>query len=114
MTAAAAPLMLPTPGNWALSALCTQQDPDAWFPQSQGKWATAEARRTCRTCPVLQECRKYTLAVEAHLPDYDIHGVWAGLTALERKALYRDAGWEYKDGVRRPSRGRAGQPPMVA
>lgn len=42
----------------------------------------AEAKAVCRDCPVLQQCRDYSLA-----PQADEWGVWAAMTRQERRDI---------------------------
>ena len=43
----------------------------------------ARARKLCAGCPVRDECFEYAMS------DLNLQGVWAGLTAMERREL----GW---------------------
>jgi WhiB family redox-sensing transcriptional regulator len=72
---------VPWPGRWAARAPCAQADPDAWFPdQGQGGLARA-AVKVCAGCPVVTECLAHALAVR------ELHGIWGGLTARQRRAV---------------------------
>ena len=64
---------------WMDRAVCAQTDPDLFFPEKNGN--AAPARRICGTCPVAGECLEYALA------NRETHGVWGGLTPLERRKL---------------------------
>lgn len=77
-------LQPPTPEPWMDSALCTQADPDMFFPEGQGASA-AEAKRLCALCPVRSECLTYAFD---HRERY---GVWGGLTDKQRRRLRRGA-----------------------
>lgn len=63
------------------SALCAQTDPEAFFPE-KGQSAR-EAKRICARCEVRTSCLEYALA------NRERHGVWGGLTALQRARLLR-------------------------
>ena len=41
---------------------------------------TSELRRTCSSCPILEECLEYAM-------EHEFHGFWGGLTATERRNL---------------------------
>ncbi|SDP63373.1 WhiB family transcriptional regulator, redox-sensing transcriptional regulator [Pedococcus dokdonensis] len=83
------PQRLPQPTldeyEWQDRASC-RSVPVAVFFQSEnargGVRAAGEeaAKRVCRVCPVIAQCRVHAIAAE----DY---GVWGGLTALERAAI---------------------------
>jgi len=72
-------LSLHLPPEWTRDALCAQVDPELWFPDKGG--STRPAKRICRDCPVLAECRDYALARG------DLDGVWGGLSERERRRL---------------------------
>lgn len=62
--------------------------PKIFFPEDIVNWkekneATAEARLICKGCEVFDKC--FTYAVVAQEP----YGIWAGMTADERRALRR-------------------------
>ena len=68
-------------------ALCTQTDPDLWFPR-EGSNGTA-AKRICRACPVRAACLEEALA-SPHTPTsgiragYGVHQL-AAMRARRRK-----------------------------
>lgn len=71
------PSPAPTTGSDALSwserwdgALCPQiGDPDLWFTETPK--ARAEAKRICRECPLIADCRIVS--------DGEKHGIWAAI-----------------------------------
>ena len=67
--------------DWQLRALCTQVDPELFFPPGGG--ASREARKVCRGCPVLAECLSEALASD------DRFGIRAGLSGRQRRVLVR-------------------------
>ena len=77
MTAALTPPA--TPG-----ALCTQADPEAWFPEKGGN--NRRAKAICAGCPVLAECREYALTHPERLD-----GIWGGLSERDRRIIRRRA-----------------------
>jgi WhiB family redox-sensing transcriptional regulator len=70
---------------WQDRALCSQTDPEAFFPELGG--SSREAKRVCRSCEVRAECLDYVLAHD----DIGRFGVWGGLSERERRRLRREA-----------------------
>ena len=68
--------------SWMDSALCTQMLPDLFF-SDQGE-DTRPAKRACRMCPVIAECRAYVMDLESGWVSWQRHGIWAGMTGDER------------------------------
>jgi hypothetical protein len=66
-----------TPEPWTIDALCTQFDPEMFFPETGA--SGREAKRVCAACPVIAECLQYGLR--------ETSGVYGGLSARERKIL---------------------------
>lgn len=66
--------------DWS-QALCAQVDPDLWFPEKghSGK----PAQRICMRCPIRVPC--------AELGAGEVHGVWGGRAARERRDERKDA-----------------------
>jgi WhiB family redox-sensing transcriptional regulator len=77
--------------QWQLKAACRGPKANVFFPPSLGEQREeraireAEAKAICATCVVRQRCLAY--ALELH----EVHGIWGGLTELERKALLEEA-----------------------
>jgi WhiB family transcriptional regulator, redox-sensing transcriptional regulator len=69
--------------DWKDDALCSQTDPEAFFPEKGG--STREAKRVCRGCPVRAECLTYALDRDERF------GIWGGLSERERRNLKRAA-----------------------
>lgn len=65
--------------EWKLQGLCSQADPEAWFPDKGG--SCKEAKKICAVCPVRNECLQYALE------NREVWGVWGGLSEFERKQL---------------------------
>ena len=66
---------------WAIHGACRRYDPELFFPGPDG--SADEAKRVCRACPVLDECREWAL-------DHRVrYGIWGGLTERERRRVHR-------------------------
>ena len=68
---------------WQASAVCSQTDPEAFFPEKGG--STREAKSVCKLCDVRQECLEYALTHDER------YGIWGGLSERERRKLKRRA-----------------------
>jgi WhiB family transcriptional regulator, redox-sensing transcriptional regulator len=65
-------------------ALCTQTDPEVWFPE-QGEGSKSQlARKLCQQCPVRDLCLDRTLNTADALTHT---GVWAGYTAVKIRRM---------------------------
>jgi len=71
------------PLAWQADALCTQTDPEAFFPEKGG--STRDAKRICTECTVKTECLEYALANDERF------GIWGGLSERERRKYRRRA-----------------------
>lgn len=69
---------------WQTDALCSQTDPEAFFPEKGG--STRDAKRICGECDVRGECLEYALGNDERF------GIWGGLSERERRKLKRRAG----------------------
>ena len=76
--------------RWQDSAACIGADPAIFFPESGDPVGPAKA--LCRACPVREQC----LAVA--LERGEVHGVWGGLSAKERRKYRRQHGLLRKPG----------------
>lgn len=65
--------------SWQEQALCRSADPDVFFPIT-GHQAT-DAKRVCAQCLVRTDCLDCALAIG------ETHGIWGGLSELERREL---------------------------
>lgn len=54
----------------------THPDPDLWHSENDDD--LLEAKRVCRTCPIMMECRAYAIRNEERL------GVWGGTDRWDR------------------------------
>lgn len=64
---------------WAEDALCSQTDPEAFFPEKGG--STRDAKSVCSGCIVQAECLDYALEHQIRF------GIWGGLSERQRRAL---------------------------
>src|SRR2546430_3857483 len=69
--------------EWQERALCSQTDPEAFFPEKGG--ATREAKRICSRCEGKDECPEYAVGHDERF------GIWGGLSERERRELKRRA-----------------------
>ena len=69
--------------GWQDRALCSQTDPEAFFPVKGG--STREAKKVCRGCEVRAECLEYALEHDERF------GIWGGLSERERRRFKREA-----------------------
>ena len=67
--------------EWQEQALCSQTDPEAFFPEKGG--STREAKRICGRCEVKVDCLEYALGHDERF------GIWGGLSERERRKLKR-------------------------
>ena len=68
---------------WQTDALCSQTDPEAFFPEKGG--STRDAKRVCTSCDVRSQCLEYALGNDERF------GIWGGLSERERRKLKRRA-----------------------
>jgi len=68
--------------TWDDEASCRSVDPEVFFPLRPTDQATM-AKAICHGCPVRAQCLEF--ALEARLD----HGVWGGMTEIERRSLRR-------------------------
>ncbi len=70
------------PEEWEHDALCTQTDPEIFFPDQGG--STREAKRICGRCPVVDECLDRAMSF-----DGEVWGVWGATTQRDRRVMRR-------------------------
>ncbi|OMC03729.1 WhiB family transcriptional regulator [Mycolicibacter heraklionensis] len=74
--------------DWQLRGACRGVDSSVFFPPD-GERGRARAQREqnakkwCRSCPVLEQCRTHALAVG------EPYGIWGGMSEAERHAVLR-------------------------
>lgn len=70
--------------DWREQALCSETDPDLFFPEpNEGKSRTRAAKLICERCEVRLEC--LATAIENH----EQYGIWGGLSPRERGQVRR-------------------------
>lgn len=69
--------------SWESEALCSQTDPEAFFPENNT--LAKDARRVCSICPVQVECLSFALKNDER------YGVWGGSLEKERKQFAKTA-----------------------
>lgn len=67
--------------EWHARAACRGRDDVDWFPERGESLEPAKA--VCAACPVLEECCDFAVT------NGEKHGVWAGMSALDRRQLRR-------------------------
>jgi WhiB family redox-sensing transcriptional regulator len=67
------------PLAWQAEAVCSQTDPEAFFPEKGG--STRDAKKICSGCNVKAQCLEYALANDERF------GIWGGLSERERRKL---------------------------
>lgn len=65
--------------EWQRDALCSETDPEAFFPEKGG--STARAKAVCRACDVRVQCLEYALSSDER------YGIWGGMSERERRRL---------------------------
>jgi len=78
------------PGDWVKSSLCSQIDPELWFPAHARDAKVQESIAICQQCPVIEECKAYADEIEADF------GVWGGEL---RGTKPRRKGFEWEHGT---------------
>lgn len=74
--------------EWQENGLCIKVGNTAFFVDDgvkgkQKKLKETHAKRVCRTCPVISQCREHAMSVP------EPYGVWGGMTEDERRRARR-------------------------
>src|SRR5487761_2101154 len=88
--------------HWHSRAACAGMGPGSFFPLTQGSRESgyvlhATARLLCSTCPVVAECTQAGMSEQ--------HGMWGGLSVLQRQGLAREARDDHRIDAGRTSAG---------
>lgn len=65
--------------DWMKDALCTQVDPDLFFPEVGGN--VKSVLKICEDCPVRSQC------LQVALDNDERFGIWGGLSPRQRRKL---------------------------
>ena len=69
--------------GWQVLTMCAGLDPNLFYPRNKAEEDARAWDAVCNLCPVKLDC----LAHGLRRPEY--HGVWGGLTEIERDRLVR-------------------------
>jgi WhiB family redox-sensing transcriptional regulator len=69
------------PLEWQREALCSQTDPELFFPYWEMN--NKDAKAICQECPVKQKCFDYAVS------NNETNGVWGGVDFTERRVSRR-------------------------
>lgn len=69
--------------DWFASALCSDLDPEVFFPHPSETDLVAEAQAICALCPAAIECEAYAFSTRQRF------GVWGGVLFDEVKLPHR-------------------------
>ena len=75
--------------TWRDQAICTDMDPEIFFPRTGDLAGIDYARQICSFCPVIQECLDEAMRVEHGTCKDSRAGVFGGLSSSQRYNLYR-------------------------
>jgi WhiB family redox-sensing transcriptional regulator len=64
--------------DWMSDAVCTEYDPDTWFPTPGDNISVQKVKEICAGCPVRLECLAY--AIDNGFDE----GVFGGMTPKQR------------------------------
>jgi WhiB family redox-sensing transcriptional regulator len=73
--------------TWHLLAACRGAESHLFFApnhferKEEKEDREARAKRICATCAVIKQCRDFALEIR------EPHGIWGGLTEIERRAI---------------------------
>ena len=73
--------------DWQMQGACRDHDSAVFFHPSRERGPSRRAReqrakQICRTCPVIDACRRHSLTVR------EPYGVWGGLSETERMSVW--------------------------
>lgn len=67
-----------------MKPVCTEYDPELWFPDATDTQGVALARAFCHGCPLIEPCKAEGMRMELGLARHMRHGIWGATTGLER------------------------------
>jgi WhiB family transcriptional regulator, redox-sensing transcriptional regulator len=69
--------------SWQRLGSCRLSAPEVFYPEDGGRAGLRareeRAKRVCRACPVIDDCRSHALAAR------EPHGVWGAMSARDRQ-----------------------------
>jgi hypothetical protein len=68
--------------EWQRDALCSQTDPEAFFPDQER--GGGDAKKICKLCPVKQDCFDYAVS------NNERNGIWGGIDFTVRRSLIEE------------------------
>ena len=68
--------------SWQHKALCSQTDPEAFFPEKGG--STRDAKRVCAQCEVREQCLDWAIEHDERF------GIWGGMSERERRRYKKE------------------------
>ena len=68
--------------SWQHKALCSQTDPEAFFPEKGG--STRDAKRVCAQCTVREQCLQWAIEHDERF------GIWGGMSERERRRYKKE------------------------
>lgn len=75
--------------RWMDRGACLDAPSTDFFPED--RWGAAKAKEICEDCCVMETCREYAL------DELIAYGVWGGVTATERRAIWKERGIKVED-----------------
>jgi len=72
--------------DWMKHGICSQTDPELFFPEQGSNDRGRAAKSVCAKCPVRVPCGRYAILRP------DLLGIWGGLTAAERDRIRKYRG----------------------
>ncbi|MEE8667472.1 MAG: WhiB family transcriptional regulator [Bifidobacterium mongoliense] len=70
--------------SWRQRALCSQTDPEVFFPEKGG--STKDAKQVCSRCEVREQCLQWALEHDERF------GIWGGMSERERRRYNHEHG----------------------
>lgn len=65
--------------------LCTEADPEFWFPEGSLSYENRLAIRMCGDCNFTEQCLEYAL-------ENNVEGIWGGTTVQQRRDIRKKRG----------------------
>lgn len=59
--------------------VCSQTDPEEWFPEKGG--SNTYAKKHCHQCPLKDPCLQFALL------NNELHGIWGGVAPRQRQKM---------------------------